>query len=250
MVRSRPATNPLKQIKHILADHRKSGLPTEAGPRPARPCRSRRSCPASPDGGAPRSRGPASAGSGRDGPVGRPEPVHDERTPRLSEGGTTSTGSTSFTGSGCRWVATSTESGRRGWPRCRAAIPTRRSSTRSPGSSRVARRGRGSSRSSSGSPLSSRSGAPHDPPDLSLGQVARIPAQHPPELLLGEPAAEPRARVLLGARDEGDAESAAERTAPAGAASRLALRLVHAGILALRRSQDHRVRAALSRTER
>jgi hypothetical protein len=29
MVRSRPATNPLKQIKHILADHRKSGLPTE-----------------------------------------------------------------------------------------------------------------------------------------------------------------------------------------------------------------------------
>ena len=29
MVRSRPATNPLKQIKHILAVHRKSGLPTE-----------------------------------------------------------------------------------------------------------------------------------------------------------------------------------------------------------------------------
>ena len=62
----------------------------------------------------------------------------------------------------------------------------------------------------------------HNPTRLSPGQVPWIPAQHPPELLLGEPAAEPRARVLLGACDEGDPESAVERTAPPGAASRLA----------------------------
>src|SRR5450759_162084 len=57
---------------------------------------------------------------------------------------------------------------------------------------------------------------------LPLGQVARIPAQHPPELLHREPPTEPRARVLLGARDEGDPESAVERTAPPGAVGRLA----------------------------
>jgi hypothetical protein len=54
-----------------------------------------------------------------------------------------------------------------------------------------------------------------------------VPSGDPPKLLVGEPATEPRARVLLGARDEGDPESAVEQLAARRALDRFEGSLAH-----------------------
>src|ERR1035437_10096436 len=66
-----------------------------------------------------------------------------------------------------------------------------------------------------------------EPRSVPLGQVARIPAHHPPKLLVGEPATEPRARALFGASDEADPESAVEHLAARRALDRFAGTLAH-----------------------
>jgi hypothetical protein len=79
---------------------------------------------------------------------------------------------------------------------------------------------------------------------LSLGQVTRVPPEHPLELLLGEPTSELALRALLGALEERTPELAVQLPAARRVFDRLARPVVHAPILAFRSAAVARLEAS------